>query len=243
MHQDTMRDVLILGAVRQRSCRVPDKMLRRFGDTTLFDIFIKKLVELNESKHLFNRVVLAVCKSDEMLWKKATDSGLEVAERSEHSVSDDAKNVYEIHDYLKNYDEQYVCTVNACFPFLSTDTVRKTCEFFKNNERVKSLSCVRYRYNHFWDAKTYAPINNLDKTCLNTKTINPVLENVNSIVIYNREFMFKNRAYWDYGRDDPYLYVLDESPETLDIDTMMDFMVCESLYVTKKLSWWGERCL
>lgn len=230
-----MRDILLLSAARENSERVPDKMLRKFGDTTLFDIYVEKIVEINETKNPFNKIILAVCRKDKILWKKANDSGLEVAERSELSVSNDAKGMCEILDYLNSYDEKYVCSVNACFPFLSIDTILEIGEFFNINTFIKSLTCVQPKHNHFWDVETHKPINNLDKTCLDTKKIPPILESVNNIMIYEREFMFKNNAYWDFTKNNPYLYILEESLENLDIDTMMDFLVCESLYEREKL--------
>ena len=56
-----------------------------------------------------------------------------------------------------------------------------------------------------------------------------------NIIKGEREFMFENNAYWDFTENNPYLYVLEESFENLDIDTMMHFLVCESLYMR-----WGK---
>jgi len=227
-----MKKILLLGAARQKSSRVPNKMLRAFSDTSLFDLFIEKFVEINEKKNPFTRVVLAVCKNDDVLWKKAKDSGLEIAERSEKSVSYGTEGVKEVHSYLQNYDEEFICNINACFPFLTVDTIMKFGEFFQNNEEnLRSTACVKYRFNHFWDAKTHKPIGNKDNTCLSTKLVPPIFEKVCHMDIYTRKFMLENNAYYDYTEGNPYLYVVDESIENLDIDTMLDFEICEALYL------------
>jgi CMP-N-acetylneuraminic acid synthetase len=53
---------------------------------------------------------------------------------------------------------------------------------------------------------------------------------VNSIAIYDRVEMFKTKSYWNFTKNNPFMYVLDESFEILDIDTTTDFSICEAIY-------------
>ena len=60
------RDVILLGMAREGSQRIEDKMLRPFGDTTLFDIYLSKLEKMARMRDSpFSKVVLALNKYDE----------------------------------------------------------------------------------------------------------------------------------------------------------------------------------
>jgi CMP-N-acetylneuraminic acid synthetase len=60
-----------------------------------------------------------------------------------------------------------------------------------------------------------------------------VLEGVLSVIIYPRKFMLENDCYWEYTKNNPYLYILPESIECLDIDTQIEFDVCQELWNKK----------
>ena len=49
-------------------------MTRAFGDTTLYDIYLKKLEEINNSKRPFSNIIMALNKNDSVLWNKSKKS-------------------------------------------------------------------------------------------------------------------------------------------------------------------------
>ena len=70
--------LILVGLARENSVRVPRKMIRPFGDTTLFDIYIDKLKTISQMKSPFSRVIIGVNKNDETLYNKSKESGLEI---------------------------------------------------------------------------------------------------------------------------------------------------------------------
>ena len=224
-----MRRIILLGYARQDSHRCRHKMTRPFGDSTLFERYLKKFMDIQHLEHPFSRILMAIYPGDLWLHDITKKSSVTLVERNEKSVAQGTEKLSEIQHYLKEYDEEYVLVVNGCFPFLMPETIIRVGNFLKENSWVKSLSCVRYRYNHFWDAVTHRPINNTDTTCLSTRLLPPVLENVNSMVGYSRDYMLTHDAYWGCEKNDPYLYTFPESIELLDIDTELDFRIGEAL--------------
>ncbi|GAI69838.1 unnamed protein product, partial [marine sediment metagenome] len=72
--------------------------------------------------------------------------------------------------------------------------------------------------------------NTRDPKCVDTQGSPPLLETAHAFHIYNRQHPLENDSYWNLGRNDPYLYIVPDEIEFLDIDTELDFKVCETLW-------------
>ena len=92
-------------------------MLRKFSNTTLTDIILKKL-KLMKNFDCYASVY------DKDFKKKCIKNKVKFIERSKESVTIDGPAI-KIHNYLKFFDHKYVLMINACFPFLKTSTIRK----------------------------------------------------------------------------------------------------------------------
>ena len=225
---------LLVGGVRENSFRVPNKMIKPLADTSLFEIYLKKLEKIASTNHPFSNIIIAINRKDKTLWEMAKDAKyVQIVERDDKSVSQIFNGISETQSYLKEFDEEYIINVNGCFPFLRIETILNISNFYIKNPDIKSLTCVKERHNFFWEIDTKKPINSKNPTILSTSLLPPVLENVNHILIYNKEYMFEHECYWDYTHNNPYLYIITNDEETLDIDTQMEFDICESLYKMK----------
>ena len=111
------KDILIISSFRKKSFRCKNKMLRKFSNTTLTDIILKKL-KLMKNFDCYASVY------DKEFKKKCIKNKVKFIERSKKSVSIDGPAV-KIHNYLKFFDHKYVLMINACFPFLKISTIRK----------------------------------------------------------------------------------------------------------------------
>lgn len=224
------RKILLIGTARESSTRVPNKMTRPFGNSSLYRIYLEKFEEIAQMKNPFNDIIMSISKKDKNLWELSQNAGVRIVERNDASISPTATKPSEIYHFLNDFNEDYVMHVNGCFAFLKPETIIKIATFFKNNNNIKSLTCVKKRYNHFWNFETKKPINNLDKKCLSTQDMPPLLESVLFIMMYNRKYMLQNDCYWDFTQDNPYLYVVEDNIEGLDIDTEFEFKICETIY-------------
>ena len=228
-----MKKLLLLSSVRENSSRLPKKMIRPFGETSLFELLLGKFKEISNTTNPFDNIAISVNRNDKRLWHLATSSGLEIIERDNNSIRKGNLKLSEVHNYLINRKETHVMWVNASFPFLEPSTIIKAGNYFKNNESIKSMTVVKKRYNWFWDTVTSKPINNSDYRNVNTQYSPPIYESVHCFHIFNREFMLKNNAYWKLEYLDPFLYEVQDTKEYLDIDNELDFSVCEALWKAK----------
>jgi len=224
-----MKKILLMGASRQKSTRVKDKMIRPFGDTTLFKLYLQKLESIKQYDNPFDDIILALNKKDNILWNEASNYDIKIQERNDFSSSD-ATLPKDIYHYLEDYKQDYVMWINACFPFLQIHTIIKAVKYFEKHEEINSLHCVKLRQNWFWNPKTNIPFN-LEKTSdATTQQSLPVYESVHCFHIHNIKDLLEKNRYWSFKKNDPYLYKIDDSMEFLDIDTQMDFDICESVY-------------
>ena len=219
-----------MGTAREKSTRVKNKMTRPFGDTTLFGLYLNMLEEIQQLKNPFDEIIIALNKKDEKLYKMASKSKIKIQNRNYFSSSKATK-PEDIYHYLTNYDQDYVLWVNACFPFLEPKTVITAANYFLKHKEINSLHCVKRRENWFWDKQTNKPFN-LEKTSdAQTQQSLPIYESVHCFHIHNKNDLMEKNRYWSFKKNDPYLYELKDSMEFLDIDTQMEFDICESIYV------------
>ena len=89
------QSLLILGTARESSSRIENKMTRKFLDTSLYEIYLKKL----ESISSLYKVAMAINKNDTTIWNLTKNTSLEVIERNDKSV---AKGISTCKSYKRN---------------------------------------------------------------------------------------------------------------------------------------------
>jgi len=226
------RDILLLGMARESSTRCPNKMIRKFDNTTLFDIYLKKLEHIKDisGNDIFSNIVIAVSPEDKKLYEISKRYNVDIEDRNKISIRQGAV-LGEIFNYLNKYDEEYVMWVNGCFPFLEPETIASVGNFFRVAYTMKSLHCIKRRKNWFW--RYNKPINIKSGSHSKTQDSLPIYESVHCFHIFNREYLLDNCAYWDFTKNNPFLYKVEEGKEFLDIDTELDFEICEKLWESK----------
>jgi len=232
------RNLILLGIAREGSQRIEDKMLRPFGNTTLFKIYLDKLVKISRMKDSpFSRVVLAINKNDKRLWRiaKKQNSPLELIERNDFSAGEATKPADLFH-YLDRYKTDYVVRINGCFPFLTSETIISATKYFMEHPEVKTMTCVKERSNWFWNPETNKPITLVDKSFTTTQQSKTIYESVHCFHILNRKDILNN-ILWNLKSNDPFLYVVSDSIEFLDIDTETEFKICEAVWKTYASFW------
>lgn len=222
------RNILLYGTAREGSTRVKNKMTRPFGNTTLFDLYMKLFEEVQKSNHLFSNIFMALNKNDKILWDKAQSYNVKIQERSDFSAHG-AESMIDLYHFLAEYNESHVMWVNGCFPFLTPKTILNACELFMNNNVIKSMHCVKERQNWFWLPDSCKCLN-VSSTDIATQDSKPIYESVHCLHIHNRKYILETNALWSFSHNDPYLYVLPDSIGFLDIDTETDFEICEAVW-------------
>lgn len=203
--------------IRGGSKRCKNKSIRNFGDTNLLEL------RVNILKKVSGISKIQVNSDCDIILKKAKELGVETFKRDPNYATDEAdgKMVYE-------------CLSNACpteimliaftpTPFIDENDYQKCIDLFKN-ENCDSVISVHHKKDYMFHDKKPVNFNPL-KTCKSQDL--PRYYNMTfGITIVRTDFVKKNHSIWT---ENPYFYEVDEL-KALDIDTNMDFLICEELY-------------
>jgi CMP-N-acetylneuraminic acid synthetase len=220
-----INDICIIISARLNSQRVPQKMIKQFHNSSLFEICLSKLSQSNIIP--INNIYCSLY--DKELIDIANKYKLNIFTRSYESANNDnsLQKIYEWHDKLKY---KYVILINPCQPFLKIETIDNFVKYFINIEEEGLFGVIKKK-NYFWNKEgimtTPWPEN---QTILNTKAVEETYEAAHSLyaskmdIIKNDVFMgtFKKK-------NDPVLYEMDEF-EVFDIDYEWQFTFAQEFY-------------
>jgi CMP-N-acetylneuraminic acid synthetase len=213
-----MDKICIIIQARLGSTRVPNKMRREFGNSTLLDITLSKL---QKSKVIKKENVYVSLYEDE-LKDIAKKYDYNIYNRSEASAKteNDMKLMFEWWDKL---DYKYYIIISACHPFLSIDTIDNFyIKLLEHNK--KGLFGVVKKKNYYWD-NNYNMITNWpeNQTTFNTKAVENMYEA--SHCLYGGvmsdigEYIYMG----DFSKKEVDLFIIENEMESLDIDYEWQF--------------------
>ena len=139
--------VAIIVQARLNSQRVPQKMIRPFAGTTLFDIVLSKIKKALPS---YQENIWASVYEPELV-DIARKNVVNVFSRSETSANNDnsLQTIYEWHDKLpSNY--KYVMLVSGCNPLLDPSTIANFHQQFYMQEE-ENLFAVIKKKQYYWN--------------------------------------------------------------------------------------------
>jgi len=226
--KDLARIAVIVQA-RKNSERVPQKMIRDFGGTTLLDITLKKLMSSKVISK--NNIWLSVHESE--LIEIGTKHGVNIFHRtaaSANSEGEEMTEIYEWWDRLPFYD--YVVLVNACAPFMKLETVEEFVQFYTElaDDDVGAFGVIPKK-NYFWNEEQEALVK-LDPRfkVMNTKSVATTYEAAHCL--YASKMSKVGEGFWmgDFNKHgDIALFPMKEE-ETFDIDYEWQFERALKIY-------------
>lgn len=229
-----MRKVFLLGTAREASTRLREKMIRPFGDTSLFEIYVRKLKSLARSPFVGSWGV-AIPTTDNRLRALAKEYGAPVIEECPRPDPSPLPRNRELY-YLQDRSETHVMWVNGCLPLLGVISLHAALKFFSETPHVQALEPVCIEYNYFWELGTWLPLN---RHTTASQTMEPVLASTQAFHIFERKVMVEEGVYWPamarpcvrgQGYDGPYLWRMHDRNEAIDIDYEEDFAYAEVIW-------------
>ena len=215
-----MKSIGLVMHSRVNSTRCKNKMLRKFSNSSLFEIQLKKL---NLIKKKYNLNVYCAIGENKLITIAKKYKNINIVLRDNKSVTSDK--IDDVYSYLYEIPEKYICFINACAPLLKMKTLYEAVNFFKSNN-LKALTSVIERKTWYFDYLK-KPIN--DNSSGNTKDLKPIYECTHNFHIFNKKFFLNYKKYWSNKKNDPFLYIVDNI-ESLDIDTESEFKLVEKIY-------------
>lgn len=215
-----INDILFIVQARTNSERVPNKMLRPFADTNLFDICLKKIKQTKIPVENFRASVY-----EPELIKVVEENGFLYYNRS-HSSANNDNSLQEIYEWHDKFEHKYVIIINACNLFLTPETIDAFIDAYCNS-KFDGLFAVMHKKNYFWNAQGALQTPWPDNcNIMNTKAVEPTFEGAHVLYAGKREDIAK--GYWmapaPYTPHAPELFEINEF-ECLDIDYEWQFEI------------------
>ena len=220
-----IKDITVIVQARTNSQRIPNKMLRPFADTNLFELALSKLLK---SKTIPQQNIIASVYEDE-LKQIANDLNVNIYNRSYESANNDnsLQKIYEWHDKLPF---KYVIKVNGCSPLLKIETIDKFIQQFIEQEEENLFGVIETK-DYYWnkEGKLTTPWPE-DQTLMNTKAVEVTYKAAHVLYASRMDLIKDNKFMGDFQKEGGIkLHVMDEL-ECFDIDYEWQFGLGEQLY-------------
>tara|TARA_R110000744_G_scaffold304739_1_gene413199 strand:- start:610 stop:1281 length:672 start_codon:yes stop_codon:yes gene_type:complete len=219
-----LKDIAVIVQARTNSQRIPNKMLRPFANTNLFELTLSKLLK---SKIIPQQNIIASVYEDK-LKQIANDLNVNIYNRSYESANNDnsLQKIYEWHDKLPF---KYVIKVNGCSPLLTIETIDKFIKQFIEQEEENLFGVIETK-DYYWDkeGKLTTPWPK-DQTIMNTKAVEITYKAAHVLYASRMDLIKKDMFMGDFQKEGGIkLYPMDEL-ECFDIDYEWQFKVGEKL--------------
>lgn len=217
--------VAIIVQARLNSQRVPQKMIKPFAGTTLFDIVLSKI---KKALPLYQDNIWASVYETELI-DIARKNAVNVFSRSKTSANNDnsLQTIYEWHNKLPY---KYVILISGCNPLLKIKTIDAFVNQFVEQEE-ENLFAVMKKKQYYWN-KEGALITPWpkDQTIMNTKAVEPTYEAAHVLYASRMDLIAQNKFMGDFVIPGGIkLFEMDEL-EAFDIDYEWQFETGEILY-------------
>ena len=217
-----MLSVAIVINARLGSSRLPNKIIKPFGDTTLLDIALKKLAAIdNREKYL------AVHDQEliDIYRKYENDIGLIV--RSPESVEKGAVPHHIAFQHYMDVNADSVMVMNPCHPFTRPETYENAIQHYIA-KGMRSMTSVVKKENIFFD-QNGGVVNSSKQREVTTVGHDALFEMAHAFHIFPKNAFQEGSKIWSYEYGDPEMYIVDKM-SALDVDDEIDFALCEGLY-------------
>lgn len=223
-----IKDIAFIIQARTQSTRVPNKMLRPFADSSLFEIAVRKI--LNSSIIPKENFYLSVM--DDELIQIAKKYGVNTFIRSEESTQEPVT-LQKALEWYNKLPFKYFVIVNACNPLLKVETIDSFVKQFiegKSNGLFGVFEKKTFLFNS--DGQMLNRFYGEDKylATLETKFVETCYEAAHSLYAGSMEDIADGVYMGSFKTPgDPEFFVMDEI-ECFDIDWPWQFEVAQTLY-------------
>lgn len=233
-----INDIFFFIQARTGSTRVPNKMLKPFVDSSLFEIAVKKM--LKSSIIPKDNFYLSIM--DDELFDIAKKYDVKTFKRSEESVQEPVT-LQKVFEWYNKVDYKYFVFLNACNPILSVKTIDKFIKSFIKSDSdgmfgVFEKKTFLFDSNHMMMNDFYGD----DKyfATLETKFVETTYEAAHSLYAGKIEDIGKDIYMGTFKeKGNPEFFVMDEI-ECFDIDWPFQFDVAETMYKQRKDLIWKK---
>lgn len=219
-----IEDIGIIINARLNSQRIPDKMLKPFGETTLIDILFEKLKQSTIIP--LDNIYLSAYEPE--LKKTAYKHSINIFHRSKVSANSEGQHLTELLEWHDKLPFKYVVTISACNPLLKIETIDNFIKSFIESKKEGGFAVFKKK-TYYWDKNHNSITDWKSLPIMNTKFVDPVYEAAHCLYASRMDIIKEEMWMTTNGPDDIELFVMDEL-EAFDIDYPWQFTTAEILY-------------
>ena len=207
---------------RLQSTRCPQKLIRNFAGTTLFEIAMKKLAKLSANFNVYAGVA-----EKELIDIVDRYPEVKKLERSLEAVRPGYGAHEKVYEHYGWIEEDLIMWLNPCHPLLSPDTIVNSIKIVENSAHPSYTSVVK---TSDWIFNNEGlPLTNRSAETLSTahSTINYKVAHAFHFI--RKKYFLKTSQVWTLTKNDPNLIEIPEE-ENFDVNTETEFFIAEKAY-------------
>lgn len=217
-----MKTISVVTNARLQSTRVPRKLVRPFAGTSLIEIALRKLDQMD----FFDNRYLAVAE-DDLATLAGAYPNVEVLRRDAAAVQRGVNPQSVTFAHYLEVPSEYILVFNPCLPCVTMETVRRAFDYFQATDYSSYTAAVPTGDWIF--APDGEPVTNRDPGNVTTNLNRSFHKATHAFHIVNRRRFAEEGRFWTLTKDDPHLVVMPED-EAVDVDTAMEFELAETMW-------------
>jgi CMP-N-acetylneuraminic acid synthetase len=221
----TISDVGLIVQARLNSQRVPNKMIKKLGNSSLFGILCEKL---KKSEYIPQENIFVSVYEEELI-NIAIQNNMNIFKRSKESAFFDGNGSVSImYDWWDKLPFKYVVLVSACLPFLTLKTIE---DFYKKYVEIEKngMLAVMKKKTYYWDENKNLITKNFEKSGnLNTKLVETTYEAAHCLYAGKTSLIGDGVWMGDFTKDEIELFPIEEK-ECFDVDYDWEFEIAKKL--------------
>ena len=217
-----MKSISIVINARTQSTRVPNKLLRKFHNSTLIDIALDKMNQMD----FFENRFLAVAE-EELIQIGAKYKNIEILQRDLSAVKKGVNPLSLTFEHYLKIPSDYIFVFNPCLPCINISTIKLAFDYFQNTN-FNSYTAVIPTGDWIFDINGNALTNKDAQNVTTNKEIN-YFKGCHAFHIVNKSYFNKNKILWTFEKDNPHIIQIPAN-EAIDVDTIEEFNLAELIY-------------
>jgi CMP-N-acetylneuraminic acid synthetase len=217
-----MKNISIVINARTQSTRVPNKLIRKFSNSTLLDIALKKMDQMTFFDHRF----LAVAEED-LMNIGSKYKHVEILNRDISAVKKGVNPLELTFEHYLKIPTEYIFVFNPCLPCINISTIKMAFDYFQNTN-YNSYTAVIPTGDWIFDINGNALTNKDSQNVTTNKEIS-FFKGCHAFHIINKNYFKENRILWTFERNNPHIIEIPIN-EAVDIDTIHEFNLAEIIY-------------
>ena len=217
-----MKKISIVINARTQSTRVPNKLIRNFHNSTLIDIALAKINQMN----FFENRYLAVAE-DELIDIGKKYNNVKILKRSFEAVKKGVNPLNITFEHYLKIPSDYIFVFNPCLPLIQISTIKKAFDYFQNTN-FNSYTAVIPTGEWIFDSSGKA-LTIKDPTNVTTNKDISFFKGCHAFHIINKKYFNDNKILWTFEINNPHIIEVPLN-QAFDIDTLDEFNLAELKY-------------